>query len=203
MQAAVKLAKPTEIKAEKDKKDYQGIRKSVVALLESHAAIAEEKDADDEVEEVGDAVAAEMEQADELVAEGKVVEGRKKLDHAYMILTASIEQMRAGDTLVRDLNFETPEEEYAYVAAQNADRRRLFVGFLEGREIAADKQPMVDKLVEVADYLRSEAETQADDGDYEEAMVNIHKSNKALVKAVRSSRLRLPSYVMMYMSVSR
>ena len=70
---------------------------------------------------------------EKLVAAGKLTEGRAKVDQAYWIVKAAIGTARNGDTLVRSLNFATPEEEYHYEIDRNDTHRMLVQMLLKDR----------------------------------------------------------------------
>jgi len=177
----------------KHSRDFDSRKSSVYALMVAHGRISQEKGSakvhDDLVEITGDHV----EEAAALAAIGEYVAGRQKLDAAYVVIKASIENLRGGDTLVRSLEFASPEDEYHYELDRN-DTHRMLVTVLAKEKL--DANPAMSKKVagflQKADSMRGEAEQEAAAGDYDEAIAHLEASTSQVVRAIHGAGIYIP-----------
>ncbi len=190
---AVRMADVDQVLADKQESDYRKRLDSVKALLRAHDRVSQEKRARDAGLRLRRFVERKVNEAEALRAKGQRVEGRARLDEAYVAAKVAIEHLRGGDTLVRSLHFETKEEEYRYELDRN-DAHKLLVGVL-----LKDKQtarPGTDKRVrqfmDRAAQIRDKAERQAAKGDFEAAVQSLERSTKEIVRAIRSAGIYIP-----------
>ena len=115
------------------------------------------------------------------------------LDEAYVAAKVAIEHLRGGETLVRSLNFASSEEEYHYEVDRN-DTHRMLVDVLLKEKMKTNWgiEAMVNKFMESADKLRTRADEQASDGEYENAIGTMEQSTKEIVRAIRSAGIYIP-----------
>ena len=92
--------------------DYETKLRSIDALLEAQQRIAGEKANEKQKQEMKRTVTALLHSARDYATSNDYEHALQTVKQAYQIITASIEQMRGGETLVRTLHFETAEEEY-------------------------------------------------------------------------------------------
>jgi tetratricopeptide (TPR) repeat protein len=189
MMNGARLAKPEEVQAAKDKRDFDTRLDSARALLAAQQRITQEKNAGAEARDAARRIESEIAQAEKLVAAARLPEARAMLDRAYLTARVSIESLRRGDTLVRSLNFASAKEEYDYEIDRN-DTHRMLVRMLqsERREAA----PMMQPVLERADALRRDGETQAQRGDHRAAIKTLEDSTRELVRAIRAGGLYIP-----------
>ena len=159
--------------------------------MEAQNRVSSEKHSD-EAENKKVQIDAHMERADQFYAEEKYAEGRKELDKAYEILKVSIESMRGGETLVRDLNFATPEDEYHYEVDRNDTHQMLVTNVVAQKKPRPRTMERIEKFVAKAKELRDQADAQAKDGDHEDAIKTLEKSTKELIRAIRAAGLFIP-----------
>jgi hypothetical protein len=133
-----------------------------------------------------------MAQAVEQSSAGRVEEGRRTLDEAYLTAKAAIGGMRGGETVVRSLNFATKEEEYHYEIDRNDTHRMLVDVLLKEKRGMASVDAMVDQSLEVAAGLRRQAEEQAARKEHETAVKTLEESTRELVKAIRGAGVYIP-----------
>lgn len=191
MFSAIRLATPKTSHLEKEKRDYGKHKKSVQALNKAYNRVADEKNYRGK-KQINDKVKTFVEVADALSDSSKFVQAKAELDKAYQLLKISIESIRGGETLVRSLDFATPEEEYHYELDRNDTHTMLVKLLVEGRKISDYTQQSVDKFTVMAKELRTEAEQSASDGKYEEAIIILEQSTKQLVRAIRSAGIFIP-----------
>ena len=178
----------------KDLRDFESRKESVQALCTAYENIAEEKGVTSKEEnELHEFVHKRVDQAVALKDDNKVKEGRKMLDEAYVAAKVAIEHLRGGETLVRSLDFANSEEEYHYEVDRN-DTHRMLVDVLlkEKMEKNVSARAMVDKFLGKADQLRKQADAQASDGQYENAVTTLEASTKEIVRAIRSAGIYIP-----------
>ncbi|UCB55891.1 MAG: hypothetical protein JSW45_05015 [Thiotrichales bacterium] len=178
----------------KDLRDFESRKQSVQALCTAYENIAKEKGmTSKEEDELHAFVHQRVDRAVALKDDNRVKEGRKMLDEAYVAAKVAIEHIRGGETLVRSLNFANSEEEYHYEIDRN-DTHRMLVDVLLKEKIEQNNsaRAMVDKFLGKADELRKQADSQASDGEYENAVTTLEQSTKEIVRAIRSAGIYIP-----------
>jgi hypothetical protein len=194
MYEAVRIVGKDESLVVKDHRDFESRLESINALCDAYNRINEEKGLPAaESSELYPLVQSKLSQAKALKAEGDVLEGRKLLDEAYVAAKVAIEHLRGGDTLVRSLNFSSKEEEYHYEVDRN-DTHRMLVTVLLKEKMRDNEsvKDMVAGLLDKADVLRRQAETQASEGSYDTAVDTLELSTKEIVRAIRSAGVYIP-----------
>ena len=119
---------------------------------------------------------------------------RELLDEDYLLTKTGIENMRSGDVLVRELNFESVEEEYDYELDRN-DTHQMLVKLLVEKKLASKSESFKQKIndrVDNAVLIRKTAESFANKRDYDSAIKALEKSTKELVRAIRMGGIFIP-----------
>jgi len=192
MIGSVRKAEPAQVVEDKKQRDFNNRLDSVKALQDALKRVSSEKKA-------GAKGAEASKKVDELVKEavllrdgGQVEKGRVVLDQAYLTAKLAVQNLRQGDTLVRELKFESKEEEYKYEVDRNDTHQMLIQVLVEGKGPGASQDPMVADRVKAADALRKEAEALAAKGDFEGAIKKLDDSTRELVKGIRASGIFIP-----------
>jgi tetratricopeptide (TPR) repeat protein len=177
---------------DKHKRDYEDRLASIEALRAAFERISEEKQSSAADHQALD-VLIEQKEAAALSADGKYKEARAVLDEAYVAAKIAIERFRGGDTLVRELSFETEEEEYHYELDRN-DTHRMLVDILVGEKMKTDSglEGRVRKFMEEADRIRVEADAEAGKGEYGAAVQRLEESTRQIMRAIRSAGIYIP-----------
>jgi hypothetical protein len=188
-----RVAAPEQITAEKKQRDFNNRLESVKALLAAQKRISAEKRLGAKGAETTSKIEAQIREAQALAASGKLDDGRTVLDKVYVTTKTSIESMRDGDTLVRSLQFASKEEEYHYEIDRN-DTHKMLVKVLleEKRANNPGLESMVQKYVDQAATLRTNAEGMAAKKDFENAIKVLEDSTKELVRAIRGAGVYIP-----------
>jgi hypothetical protein len=189
---AIRLATPTSAGDAKLKLDFDKQKDSVNTLNEAFNRIADEQKAYSSSKKTNKQLGELMTKAGELQKNGKYIPAKKELDKAYHLIKVSIESLRGGQTLVRSLNFATPEEEYDYEIDRNNTHKMLVKLLLNGKNSSAYVQEMVTKFTHSAKLLRIQAEQSAQDEKYEDAIKLLEQSTKQLVRSIRSAGIYIP-----------
>lgn len=188
----VRLAAPEQIVAGKQRADFDARMASTRALLEAQKRIATEKGAGAGARELSRQVEAMMAEASALAGGGRLAEGRRMLDQAYLSVKASVGSMREGDTVVRSLTFASKAEEYEYEIDRNDTHRMLVQMLLKDKRGAAGIDAMVEQSVAAAALLRAQAEDEAARRQHDAAVRTLEQSTRELVKAIRGAGVYIP-----------
>lgn len=189
---AIRLASPKSIGDHKLVADFKKRKSSVKALGEAFKRIAKEQERETDSEQVDQQLIGYEKEADKLLQAGKIAEARTELDKAYHLIKISIESMRGGQTLVRSLNFETPEDEYHYEIDRNNTHKMLVKLFLSEKKVSAYGKKMADKSIKEANKLRAIADREARAEQFTQAIKLLEQSTKQFVRAIRSSGIYIP-----------
>ncbi|WP_455205288.1 hypothetical protein [Kaarinaea lacus] len=130
-------------------------------------------------------VASLKTQSDELAKKGDYVNANKSLEKAQHMITEAIQKMLHAQTIVYDLNFETPQEEYEY-------ELKRFVGYEELIPVAVEqKKPKegAKKLMETywkkGQQMRDAAVQKAEAGEWSVAIAMLQDATKEVRRALR------------------
>ena len=190
--AAARAANGQEPVSQKASDDYGNRRESVEALASAHDRIATEKGMDDMNRELQARVSTELSASDALLQEGKGEEARGMLDETYETIKMSLEQLRGGDTLVRELHFETEQDEYLYELDRNDTHQMLVQVLFAEKMEASPMRATAESFVSKAAALREDAEVAAGKEEYVEAIELLEESTKELIRAIRSAGVYIP-----------
>ncbi|VAX01417.1 hypothetical protein MNBD_GAMMA22-1946 [hydrothermal vent metagenome] len=191
MFSAIRLARPQKLGTVKKKHDYDNRKKTVYALRKALNRINTGKNTDEQkkINAQLDKILAMSASLEQL---GKYSSAKIELDKAYALLQSSIELVRGGQTLVRSLNFATPEDEYKY-ELDRYNTHKMLIKLLLGEKNNSDYvQKAVLKFTTQATLLKKQAETAAIDKQFKEAISLLEKSTKQLVRAIRSAGVYIP-----------
>lgn len=172
-------------------KEYETRLRSVHAMLEAQQRIADEKASTEQKEQLMRTVSALLNSAQDYAASADYEQAAKTVKQAYQIITASIEQLRGGETLVRTLNFETPEEEYHYELDRN-DTYKMLIHMLVEDKKTMEVTDRIEQFLDQANALRQLAENQARSGEFVEAIKSLEQSTRNLIFAMRNAGFFIP-----------
>jgi len=191
---AVRLAKTPDAQDKSRWQPYESKLQTVNALRDSYDRICKEKTGDKECKKAMESIRRDIADADGARKIDDLDKATKFLDSAYAQLRVGIEALRGGETLVRELNFETPADEFTYEIDRNDTHKMLIKVLVEERLQGKDEmlRKAVEKRVESAQRMRVEAEQQAARGDYDAALKSIDESTRELVRAIRTAGVYIP-----------
>lgn len=165
--------------------------RSIQALMDAQRRIATEKDDTTQSSSLDTTVKPLLTQAAAHEAKGEYELSMAALNYAYTIVTASIEKLRGGETLIRTLKFETAEEEYHYELDRN-NTYKMLIKMLINDQKTMKITDRVDEFLIKADNLRQEAEKHAQSGNFETAIKSLEQSTKSLIFAMRNAGFFVP-----------
>ena len=171
--------------------DYETKLRSIDALLEAQQRIAGEKANAKQKQEMKRTVTALLHSARDYATSNDYEHALQTVKQAYQIITASIEQMRGGETLVRTLHFETAEEEYHYELDRN-DTYKMLIHMLVEDKKTMEVTERVQQFLDEANALRKLAGRQAKNGEFTEAIGSLEKATRNLIFAMRNAGFFIP-----------
>lgn len=177
---------------EKGRNDFKRRQESLQALLAAHERIMAEKGTDDMHASLLDSVATDLSAAETLLANGDIEMARERLDLAYDVTRLAVESSRKGETLKRELRFDTPEDEYHYELDRNETHRMLLTVLLKDKLDDDRVREKVDAFVGTADEHRAAADEMAESKRFAEAIEALERSTAELVKAIRGAGVYIP-----------
>ena len=177
---------------QKYREDLDRRQRSLDALLVAHERIMVEKGTTDEHTLLLADIDADTRAVETLLSANKIDQAREHLDRAYGKTRLSVEQSREGETLLRELTFETPEDEFRYELDRNDTHRMLLTVLLQEKMQNERVKDRVYSYVEEADKLRESATEQASDERFDEAIELLERSTAELVRAIRGAGVYIP-----------
>jgi hypothetical protein len=134
-----------------------------------------------------DTLDAHATEAATLAAQGQLGDASKRLSEAYRSAVQELSRLRAGQTVVMDLKFDSPADEYAYEQRRHRSHEMLIeMAMHEGRADGAGKRDLVQRFVGQSRVLFDQAEKQAGSGDYRQAVTTMERATSELMRALQS-----------------
>lgn len=170
---------------------YETKMRSLNALIDAHQRIAKEKDEAGGAHNLLGIINPLLEQARNHASHGDYDQALAAVNSAYSLVTASIEKLRGGETLVRNLKFETKEEEYHYELDRNDTYQMLITRLIEDNK-SIEVTPRVKKFMDKAKSLRNDAVDVAQAGEFDKAIKLLEGSTQNLIFAMRNAGFFVP-----------
>lgn len=164
---------------------YQARRASAVELRAAVLRIAAEKGRGTEGIAAFD---TELARADADASAGRTQEAALALERAYGFIKGQLVSLRGGETLVRSLHFETPEQEFRY----ELDRNETFSMLVRMLAEPSAEDRRVTDFLERARGLRGEADGAAAKGDFAAGIRLLEESTREYQKVIRSAGVLIP-----------
>lgn len=124
-------------------------------------------------------------QADALVASGNQREANVVLNHAHRIVVSTLNKMLMSETIVYDLKFETPADEFQHELAKNLGLEELVPLALAQVKLPRETVGLADSYVQQSRELRNTAQRQVSSGDYTAALKSIQEASVQLQHSLR------------------
>ena len=171
---------------------YLTRRESVEAILVAYDRVATEKGVAAEKRMLRENVGNYLDQAGEFAGNNQYDKATEVMEKAYFLATKITRDLRQGDTLIRELSFDNPKEEYEY----ELDRNDSHIMFL--KLALKEKKPHPSFLTKIESLriksveYREQAESKASSGDHSSAIVILSEGTKQLIKAIRMAGIFIP-----------
>ncbi len=181
-----------ELRDERQKEEYDRRHHAVQTFMAAYDRVAEGKEmsagAAEQMAKIRDLVT----QAENQAADGQLEEANGTLDSAYRVARGDIREMRDGKTLVRSLDFSTPEKEYKYEHDRNDSHVMLLQFAINEKSPPELRRKRIDALLAEAMEVRAQAESLAKRGSHADAIESLTRSTDTLLKAIRMSGVWVP-----------
>lgn len=128
-------------------------------------------------------------QAAEMTAANRHAEAGNLLGEALNLAVTTLSNLRAGQTVVLSLKFDTPADEYAYEQKRHQSNEMLIDTLVREGKLDGGRRQLLDRYLQESFKLRSQAEQVAKGGDYPGAIKIMEKANDQLMSALRASGL--------------
>ncbi|MCI0504523.1 MAG: hypothetical protein L0Z73_00290 [Gammaproteobacteria bacterium] len=123
--------------------------------------------------------------AEELSKKGDYVKANHDLEEAQRIITVALHKMLNSQTIVYDLNFETPQEEYDYELRRFKGYEELVPIAVEQNKPAEGALKLMESFVKKGQDLRDRAIKAAKDGDYPTAIAMLQDATDDVRRGLR------------------
>ncbi|MDH3639200.1 MAG: hypothetical protein OES09_12185 [Gammaproteobacteria bacterium] len=168
-----------------DQERYQQLRQRALSFREALEGVMAEKGLDSDETTDTAKFDASLLAAGRAADQGKYAEANQKLQELTGVLEVALVRARDQDTLVYELKFDSPKEEYAYERERNRSHIMLLDMLRQSRPTSAQAAGHFEKLLERNEILKREAEAQAARGEIEEAVKTLEQGTASLVQALR------------------
>ncbi|MFO1352092.1 MAG: hypothetical protein U1F68_16000 [Gammaproteobacteria bacterium] len=182
--AARSVADPAQ-EQESEHQRYDGLHDRIVSFRESFARVLAEKGAATASALNEKEVVARLQQAEILANQGRYREANTALAPALDTLEAALAKARDKETLIRTLDFKSPQEEYAYELERNRSHEMLIQLMNAEQSLPKSSRAPIEQLVARNRELRARAETLLSAGDTSAAIKALEEGTQQLVRALR------------------
>ncbi|HLA35607.1 MAG TPA: hypothetical protein VJ001_12150 [Rhodocyclaceae bacterium] len=125
-------------------------------------------------------------EAKRLETAGRLGEANKKLAEAYKLAVEGLSRLRAGQTVIMSLKFDTPADEYAYELRRFRSNEILVEMTIAERRAEGEVLRQVRESVGEGVKLKDGAATLAQSGDYAGAVTRMEKASLQLNRALQT-----------------
>ena len=116
---------------------------------------------------------------------GDYVRANADLQQVQQLLTVAIHKMLDSQTIVYDLNFETPADEYDYELKRFTGYEELIPVAIEAKKPSEGSVKLMESFLEKARSRRDEAKERAAQGAYGDAIEMMQQATTTVRRALR------------------
>lgn len=138
---------------------------------------------------------AMVHQADALIASSRTQEANVVLNNAYKMVVSTLNNMLAAQTIVYDLKFDSPAEEFRHEMARNDSYDELIPIALAQLHTTRETATLAQRYLQQSRQLRAAAQRQASGGDFAAAMKSIQDATGQLQRALRVAGVVVPQSI--------
>ncbi len=137
-------------------------------------------------------LASLLEKAASLASEDRYQYAASVLVEVMGMLERTLSKARENETLVYELKFDSPKDEYDYEMKRNRNYMAVVEMLLENLpQNKKNRIPLINRMVEKNRKLVEKSKQQLKSGNVDEAIVTLEEGSKALIKALRMGGLSL------------
>ncbi|MBF0610685.1 MAG: hypothetical protein G8345_16065 [Magnetococcales bacterium] len=169
------------------KAHYEDLQEGVAAFEQSYLRHQQATDGKEKGSVDLDKVHGLVNQAKELAASQNYEKANPLLAQARDMLVKGLKGMLNAKTLVYDLKFATPADEYKYELDRAASLESLVRMALTGGKVSGPDQKRVMELTAKSQEMNLQGRSLAASQDYKGAISVMEKSNELLIQALRAA----------------
>jgi len=124
-------------------------------------------------------------EAQSLASKGDYAKANAKLEQAQVMVTRGLHKMLDSKTLVYELKFDSPADEYEYELKRFTGYEELIPVAVEMKKPAAGALKLMDSFLDKARKRRDEAKVKVTEGDYGAAVGMMQQATKTVRRALR------------------
>jgi len=159
--------------------DYQKSYRDNIKRMEKNGGVA------DDVKLNEKELATTLAQAKNLAEKRDYVRANKLLQQAQAMVTGALHKILDSKTIVYDLKFDAPVDEYEYELKRFAGYEELIPVAIEAKKPAPGAIKLMESFLSKARSRRDEAIAKADAGDYPMAIAMLLQATKTVRRALR------------------
>jgi len=159
--------------------DYQKSYQDNIKRMEKSGGVADDARLDEKK------LAATLAQAKSSAEKKDYVRANKLLQQARTTVTGALHKILDSKTIVYDLNFDTPADEYDYELMRFAGYEELIPVAIEAKKPAPGAIKLMESFLSKARSRRDEAVAKAEVGDYPMAIAMLLQATKTVRRALR------------------
>jgi len=159
--------------------DYQKSYRDNIKRMKKSGDVADDAKLDEKK------LAATLTQAKSLAEKKDYVRANKLLRQARTTVTEALHKILDSKTIVYDLKFDTPEDEYEYELMRFSGYEELIPVAIEVKKPAPGAIKLMESFLSKARSRRAEAVTKAEAGDYPMAIAMLLQATKTVRRALR------------------
>ncbi|NOX90900.1 MAG: hypothetical protein GXP18_00180 [Gammaproteobacteria bacterium] len=160
-------------------RDYQKSYRDNIKRMEKNGGVADDVKLDEKK------LAATLAQAKSLAEKQDYMRANKLLQQALTTVTGALHKILDSKTIVYDLNFNTPADEYEYELKRFSGYEELIPVAIEAKKPAPGAIKLMESFLSKARSRRDEAIAKADVGDYPMAIAMLLQATKTVRRALR------------------
>ncbi len=180
----------TRHQAQQQRKRYQSLTERVTSFLQAFQRVVAEKQGEPVAALLDqEAVSRETAEAAALADEGDYAAANERLKRVAAAIEVALSEARREETLLHELKFDSPEQEYTYEKQRN-QAYKLLIELLQAKQSMSETAlAHMKSMVLQNEQLRSEADALARSGDTKAAIAKLEKGTESLARALRASGL--------------
>lgn len=178
--------------ASQERARYGGLRESVRTFVSLHKSLSERMAGKKTVELDTGRINGMLDKAEGLAAAANHKEANGVLNEAYKIVVSTISKMLFAETIVYDLKFDTPADEFTHELARNRSYEELVPLALKQLNPTRETAMLSERYVQRSKELRDLAQKQAGGGDFPTALKTIHEATGQLQRSLQIAGVVVP-----------
>jgi hypothetical protein len=129
---------------------------------------------------------------DALSSQGRHQDANLLLVDAHKVVVSTLNRMLAAETIVYDLKFNSPAEEYRHELARNHSYEELIPIALAQLNSTMESAAQAERFTQQSRSLRDAAQRKADGGDYFVAVKTMQDATEHLQRSLRAAGVFVP-----------